>query len=109
LSTATKCGWSGALQEWLNSTGTISKGYLVDYDSLTGQFTHWASFNYPNGLVGQNYVTHFEGVRSDEKGVYTLSADSVQSGSTNSARGSLVTLRRNPDGTFGAPVWVNLN
>ena len=66
---------------------TIGHGYLVDYDSATGQFTHWTSFAYPNGLVGQDYVTHFQGISSTEKGVYTLSADSVQTGSTQSRSG----------------------
>ena len=85
-------------------------GYLVDYDSATGQFTHWTSFDYPNGPVGQDFVTHFEGISSTEKGVYTLSADSVQIGHRATparARGSRV--RRNTDGSFGPPTWVNLN
>ena len=46
-----------------------------------GNSRNWASFDYPNGLVGQDFVTHFEGISSVEKGVYTLSADSVQTGS----------------------------
>ena len=65
---------------------TIGQGYLVDYDSATGQFTHWTSFADPNGLVGQDFVTHFEGISSTETGVYTLSADSVQSGSSTILR-----------------------
>ena len=67
----------------------VGHGYLVDYDSATGEFTHWTSFDYPNGAVGQDFVTHFEGISSAEKGVYTLSADSVQIGSANPAQGSL--------------------
>ena len=34
----------------------------------------------PTGWSGSDFVTHFEGISSVEKGVYTLSADSVQSG-----------------------------
>ena len=52
---------------------TIGNGYLVDYDSATGQFTNWTSFAYPNGVVGQDFVTHFQGISSTEQGVYTLS------------------------------------
>ena len=55
---------------------------MVDYDSATGAFSHWTSFEYPNGI---NFVTHFEGISSVEKGVYTLSADSVQLGTGNPA------------------------
>lgn len=84
----------------------IGLGYMVDYDSRTGEFNHWASFEYPNGV---NFVTHFEGISSVEKGVYTLSADSVQAGTNNPAQGSLVTVRRNTDETFGPAVWQDLN
>ena len=87
----------------------IGQGFLVDYDSATGQFSHWKSFDYPNGQIGHDYVTHFEGISSVEKGVYTLSADSAQTGSNNAVQGSLVTVRRNPDDTFGDSTWVDLN
>src|SRR5262249_31769183 len=73
---------------------STSNGYLVDYDSATGQFTHWTSFAYQNGLFGQDFVTHFEGISSVEKGVYTLAADSIQAGSSNPRQGSFVTVRR---------------
>ena len=58
---------------------------------------------------GTNFVTHFEGISSVEKGVYTLSADSVQAGTGNPVQGSWVTVRRNTDGSFGPATWVNLN
>ncbi len=99
----------GGYANVLSPSQTISQAYLVDYDSATGLFTNWTSFAYPNGVVGQTYITHFEGISSTESGVYTLSADSAQSGSSNPTQGSWVTVRRNPDGSFGAGVWVNLN
>ncbi len=89
-----------------NQNQPIGQAYLVDYNSATGNFSHWTSFSYP---FGTNYVTHFEGISSVEKGVYTLNADSVQSGSTNPVQGSWVSVRRNPDGSFGTAAWVNLN
>ncbi|MEO6810234.1 MAG: right-handed parallel beta-helix repeat-containing protein, partial [Isosphaeraceae bacterium] len=67
------------------------------------------SFSYPNGLIGQDYITHFEGISTAEAGVYSLSADSVQRGSANPVQGSWVTVRRNPDGSFWAGVWQDLN
>ena len=100
-------GWSPTVvNNALNQNLPIGQAYMVDYDSATGKFTNWTSFSYPNGT---NFVTHFEGISSVEKGVYTLSADSVQAGSTNPAQGSLVSVTRNADGSFGPATWVNLN
>jgi parallel beta-helix repeat protein len=84
----------------------IGRAYMVDYDSTTDTFSNWASFSYPEGT---NYVTHFEGISSVEKGVYTLNADSVQSGSSDPTQGSWVTVRREDDGTFGEATWVDLD
>ena len=88
---------------------TQGKGYLVDYDSSTKKFSNWTSFDYPNGPAGVNFVTHFEGISSTEPGVYSLCANSVQAGSTNSNQGSWVSVRRNTDGTFDKGTWVDLN
>ena len=92
-----------------NPTSSIDNGYLVDYNSATGIYSHWTPFVYQNGQQGQDYFTHFEGISSTESGVYTLSADSVRSGSTKPEQGSWVTVRRNPDGSFGPAVWVALD
>jgi len=87
----------------------VGHGYMVDYDSATGAYSHWASFDYPNGVVGQDYITHFEGISSVEKGVYILAADTVQRGSSHLTQGSQVTVRRNTDGSFGPSAWFDLN
>jgi hypothetical protein len=84
----------------------IGQGYLVDYDSATGEFSNWTSFEYPGGI---NFLTHFEGISSVEKGIYTLSADSVQICSGNLGQGSWVSVRRNTDGSFSPSAWVDLN
>ncbi|WP_435009177.1 beta strand repeat-containing protein [Tundrisphaera lichenicola] len=91
------------------ANGAVANAYLVDYDSATGKYSQWTSFAYPNGLVGQDFITHFEGISSDEKGVYTLVADSVQVGSNNPVQGSFVSVRRNTDRSFGPGQWVDLN
>jgi hypothetical protein len=88
---------------------TQGKGFLVDYDSSKNTFSNWASFDYPNGPAGVNFITHFEGISSIQPGVYNLNADSVQSGSANAAQGSWVSVRRNSDGTFDKGTWVDLN
>ena len=84
----------------------IGNAYIVDYDKLTGEFTNWKSFSSP---YGANFITHFEGISSVEKGVYTLNADSVQAGTADPTQGSFVTVRRNDDGTFENATWVELN
>ena len=85
----------------------IGTAYMVDFDSATQEFTHWASFTYPKG---QNYVSHFEGISSVETGVYTLAAVTAQSGAdTYPLQGSFVTVRRNADDSFGDAVWVDLH
>ena len=97
-----------AVNNFDNQDRPIGQGYLVDYDSATGTFSNYSSFSYP---FGTNFFTHFEGISSVEKGVYTLNADSGQAGSSNTVQfqGSFVTVRRNTDGSFGPAVWVNLN
>jgi parallel beta-helix repeat protein len=93
-----------------DATGAIrGHAYLVDYDSVTGEFSNWTSFDYPNGAAGQTFETHFEGISGVEKGVYTMSADSVQASPGGLVQGSLVSVVRNPDRTFGQPSWVDLN
>ena len=84
-------------------------GYLVDYDSSTGLFTHWTSFSDPNGQIGQSLATHFQGISSTEAGVYTLAANSTQPGSDTVLAASIASVRRNPDGTFGPAVWTDLS
>ncbi|QDU27141.1 hypothetical protein ETAA8_22260 [Anatilimnocola aggregata] len=84
----------------------IGRAYMVDYDAVSGEFSNWASFSSPEGT---NYITHFEGISSVEKGIYTLNADSVQSGTSDPTQGSFVTVHRQDDGTFGPAAWVELN
>jgi trimeric autotransporter adhesin len=84
----------------------IGKGYMVDYNSATGHFSHWKAFAYPKGT---NFLTHFEGISSPAAGVYTLSADSVQVGKTHLTQGSLVVVKRSGNGSFGKASWVDLN
>lgn len=86
----------------------VSGGYLVDYDARTGTFRNWTPFEAPD-RGGVDLITHFEGISGTEKGVYTLVADSVRAGSAEPVGGSFVTVRREPDGSFGAPAWVDLN
>lgn len=100
---------AGGYTTGLDPTQPVSNAYLVDYDSATGQYTHWTSFAYPNGVVGKDYVAHFEGLSSPEKGVYTISGDSAETGAGHPVQGSLIAVHRNADGTFGHAYWVDLH
>lgn len=89
-----------------NQRMPIGQGYMVDYNSANGRFSHWKAFTYPGGT---NILTHFEGISSPAPGVYTLSADSLQVGKTHFTQGSWVVVKRNGNGSFGKASWVNLN
>jgi hypothetical protein len=88
---------------------TQGRGYLVDYDSATKQFSNWTSFDYPHGPKGVNFVTHFEGISSTEPGIYTLNADSAQTDSAHLVQGSWVRVSRTKEGGFDRGEWVDLN
>lgn len=92
------------------SDGTsLAAGYLVNYNESTGQFTNWTSYNEPSGQAGQSLVAHFQGISSTQAGVYTLSANATDPGSSSVVTGAVATVRLNPDGTFGPAVWTNLS
>ncbi len=84
----------------------LGSAFIVDYDTATGLFTNWASYNLPS--PGDNLVTHFEAISGVEKGVYTLCADSLSVGSDDPVQGTFVTIRRNNDQSFGDAQWVPL-
>ena len=86
----------------------IGQGMLVDYDSLTRQFSNWKAFDYPSPPGSLEFVTHFEGISGAEKGVYTLNADSARLNGDSFETGSFVTVRRNTDGSFGEAAWVDI-
>ncbi len=86
------------------------RAFLVDYDAETQKFSHWTSYRYRNGETARTFETHFEGISSEEPGVYTMNADSVRRGGTaGPVQGSWISVRRNPDGRFSDGQWVDLN
>jgi hypothetical protein len=93
---------------YVTSTGA-GAGFLVDFNSSTGSFTHWQSISYPNAEAGSDAVTHIEGISSVKPGVYTLSGDSYPSDSFSTGQGLFVTIHRDPNGTFGSPKFVKIN
>jgi hypothetical protein len=86
----------------------LGRAFLVDYDAATRTFANWKSFTYPAGAADVAFVTHFQGISGVEDGVYTLAAASAQAGASGGVIGSLVTVRRATDGTFGIADWQDL-
>ncbi len=74
----------------LNQNQPIGQAYLVDYDSATGKFTNWTRSPIPTGPTSSPIS---RGSAASRTGVYTLSADSVQSRQRPiPVQGSLVTV-----------------
>ena len=86
----------------LSDTATWSITTRPPGDSRTGRRSNTPQWD------RQDFVTHFEGISGVETEL-TRSLPPRRTGSTNLLQGSLVTVRRNTDGTFGDSTWVNLN
>lgn len=83
----------------------IGMASLVDYDRSSGTFSNWRSYSYqsPDQATAG---THFMGISSVEKGVYTLSGSAFVSGEIVSS--GLATVVRQTNGSFGDMAWVDL-
>src|SRR4051794_4868052 len=73
----------------------LNVGFLVNYDSSTGQFTGLSDFGYDNN---PGIVTHFEGI-TGVPGGYTLAA-------TGDNGAAFAAIASNGNGKFGVPKWV---
>ena len=84
----------------------IGLASLIDYDRATGTFSNWRAYSYqsPDQVTAG---THFMGISSVEKGVYTLSGTGFVSGAIESS--GLATVVRQTDGSFGEMTWVELD
>jgi hypothetical protein len=84
----------------------IGMASLVDYDRASGRFSNWRAYSYqsPDQVTA---ATHFMGISSVEKGVYTLSGTGFVSGTIESS--GLATVVRQNDGSFGDMAWVDLD
>lgn len=96
----------GFANNFLNQGQPLGASYLVDYDSATGEFSHWTSYVPPAGF---NTLTHFQGISGVESGTYTIAAVTLPGITTQPVQGFLVTVDRNADGSFGANVWTALD
>jgi hypothetical protein len=87
----------------------IGMASLIDYSPASPpseRFSNWRAYSYqsPDQATAG---THFMGISSVEKGVYTLSGSAFVSGQIVSS--GLATVVRQPDGSFGDMTWVELD
>ncbi len=96
----------GFVDNLANQDDLFGTAFLADYDSATGQFSHWTPFSAPGG---GNVLSHFEGLSSVDNGIYTMSAVATPGLTTQPIQGYLVTVARAADGNFGTAVWTPLD
>ena len=84
-----------------NPLQPIGMASLVDYNQLTGTFSNWRGFSYAGYA---NPRTHFQGISSVEKGVYTLAGTALAAG--DALTSGLASVTRATDGSFGDMTWV---
>jgi hypothetical protein len=79
----------------------LSYGFLVDYDSATGNLSNWTGFKYNNNA---SLGTHFEGITTDGNNGYNLAGTGVTGGASFPA---FVHVTRNAAGGFNPQaIWV---
>ena len=92
--------------------GRVSAGeaYLIDYDSITGQFSNYIDFSYRN-RDRTDLISHFEGIYRTDNCNYRLPATSVALNTEDDlAIASIVTVKRNERGGFRAKArWQDLD
>jgi len=83
------------------TTGTLSFGFIVDYNSSTNVFSNWTQYTYNNQPAA---ISHFEGITSDGKGGYNLAG----TGAADGIHAAIVNVTRTLSGGFGFATWVNV-
>lgn len=95
----TIAGGSSALE-----SGGLDLGYLVNYDSSTGQTSDFKTFNYINAPVTA-LISHFDGITATQTG-FNLTGDYLMLGGGLGAFFASVDLL--PGGGFGEAVWTDI-
>ncbi len=88
----------------------VGEAYLIDYDSITGEFHNYTTFPYRNRDKG-DLVSHFEGIYRTSSGDYQLPATSVAlNDKGDETIASVVTVKRNRRGDFNTEaLWQDLD
>jgi len=95
----TIAGGSSAL-----GSGGLDLGYLVNYDSSTGQTSDFKTFSYNNAPVTA-LISHFDGITATETG-FNLTGDYLMIGGGLGAFFASVDVL--PGGGFGEAVWTDI-
>jgi hypothetical protein len=106
----TIAGGSGEVLNEEVSRVSAGEAYLIDYDSITGQFSNYTDFSYRN-RDRTDLISHFEGIYRTKNGNYRLPATSVGLNNEDDlAIASIVTVKRNKRGGFRAKArWQDLD
>jgi len=95
----TIAGGSSAL-----GSGGLDLGYLVNYDSGTGQTSDFKTFSYNNAPLSA-LISHFDGITATETG-FNLTGDYLMIGGGLGAFFASVDVL--PGGGFGEAVWTDI-
>jgi len=89
-----------------NPSEGLGSAYLLDYDSVTGLFSNYKTFNYPSTSSPKTLETHFEGIWYNDNGTYKLPAtiSPGPNGSLGAAATATIT-RDNLTGGFSNASW----
>jgi len=107
--TYTIAGGSGEVLSQEAGTLSVGRGYLIDYDSVSGEFRNYTTFAYDN-RSNSNLISHFEGIYRTTEGNYILPATSVALNDQGDlSMASVVEVRRDDLGHFCAKaLWQDL-
>jgi len=96
----TIAGGSGSVLDPVGGALETGKAYLIDYDSVTGQFSNYTRFAYRN-RDKTDFITHFEGIYRTKNGNYRLPSASVAlNDKQDLVIASVVTVERSRNGGF---------
>lgn len=88
--------------------GEFSQAFLVDYDSETKATSNFKAFSYKNENT-LSIVTHFEGITlSPDHDGYNMPADWINIKGSPKEGASFVSVKRNPNRSFGEATWVDI-
>lgn len=84
----------------------LDVGYLVNYNSDTGELTNPKSFHYANDPVS-SLITHIDGITATEGG-FNLTGDYLAAGEGGAVGAFFAHVPVNIDGSFGVATWTDI-
>ncbi len=87
---------------YIGPDAELSSGYVLDYDSSTGLFSHVTSYKFNNAPA---VSTHFEGITTDDAGGYDLAGEGVANGSVLVG---MARIERTASNGFTSATWATI-